>query len=298
VIVEVRGNRFHLREVTWDGEGFTDLDRRYTAGGAEAAPPPEALVMGDIHAPHFVSPYVMAATFGQGGIVETLSPRRLFLHDLADNRNTNPHELQNRLTRAALVAGQRGSRKQGSVEAELEGVASWVVGLPAFEEVLVVRSNHDDFLGRWLERQQPEPQNAKLYHQLCYLMLQYHEQHGRFPIPLELALRQNHVLPDNVRFLDVDESYRVGGIELGMHGHHGPNGARGSVRNLSMIGTRSMIGHVHSPGIWQGVYAVGLSAVYRHGYNAGPSSWLNTHGLVHANGYRQLVHTIKTHWRG
>jgi len=297
VIVEVRGNRFHLREVTWDGKGFTDLDRRYTAKGGEDAPPPEALVMGDIHAPHFVSPTVMAATFGQGGIVETLRPRRLVLHDLADNRNTNPHELMNRLTRAALVAGKHG---EGSLARELEGVAEWLCALPGFEEVLVVRSNHDDFIGRWLERQQPEPQNAKLFHQLCYLMLDHHERTGRFPIPLELALRElrPNLLPESVRFLDHDESFRIGGVELGMHGHNGPDGARGTIQNFSRIGTRSVIAHKHGPGIWQGAYQVGLSGIYRHGYNVGPSSWLQSHALVHENGYRQLVHMIKTYWRG
>jgi len=293
VIVEVRGNRFYLREVTWDGEGFTDLDRRYTAQGGEAAPPPEALVMGDIHAPHFVSPTVMNATFGQGGIHETLRPRRLFLHDLADNRNVNHHELANRLTRAALVG-----KGEGSIAQELAGVAQWLLNLPEFEEVLVVRSNHDDFLGQWLERAHPEPQNAKLFHQLSYLMLEHFEGHGSFPIPLELALRQNHLLPDNIRFLNTDEPCQIGGVELGMHGHRGPDGARGSLRNLSMIGTRSMVGHGHGPGIWQGGYMVGMSSVYRHGYNNGPSSWLQSHGLVHANGYRQLVHMIKDTWRG
>jgi len=253
--------------------------------------------MGDIHAPHFVSPTVMAATFGQGGIVETLRPRRLVLHDLADNRNTNPHELMNRLTRAALVAGKHG---EGSLARELEGVAEWLCALPGFEEVLVVRSNHDDFIGRWLERQQPEPQNAKLFHQLCYLMLDHHERTGRFPIPLELALRElrPNLLPESVRFLDHDESFRIGGVELGMHGHNGPDGARGTIQNFSRIGTRSVIAHKHGPGIWQGAYQVGLSGIYRHGYNVGPSSWLQSHALVHENGYRQLVHMIKTYWRG
>lgn len=295
VLVEVRGDRFYLTEVVWDGHGFTDRDRYYTAEGSGPAPPPAALVMGDIHAPHFVAPNVMEATFGKGGIVPVLKPRRLFLHDLADNRNANPHELPNKLTRAALAG-----RGEASIEEELRGVVEWVHRLPAFEEIVVVRSNHDDFLERWLQRANPEPQNAKLFHKLSYLMLEYYERHGDFPIPLELALREgiSAKLPESLRFLDHDESYQLGGIELGMHGHLGPNGARGSMRNLSMIGTRSMIGHVHGPGIWQGVHAVGLSAVYRHHYNRGPSSWLQTNGLVHASGYRQLIHIIDSCWRG
>lgn len=293
VIVEVRGNRFHLREVAWDGESFIDLDRRYYADRIEDAPPPEALVMGDIHAPHHVAPNVMQATFGSEGIYEQLSPRRLVLHDLADNRAVNPHEARNRLTRAAMA-----TKFQTLVRAELYGVAKWLRELPPFEDIAVVYSNHDDFLTRWLERAQPEPENAELYHYLCWRMLQHHRETGQFPIALELALREIADLPDALRFLAPDESYRLRGVELGMHGHWGPNGARGSARNLSYIGTRSMIGHVHSPCIWQGVYAVGLTAEYRHGYNIGPSSWLQSHGVLHANGYRQLLHIIGEHFRG
>lgn len=294
IIVEIRGDRFHLREVVWDGKGFSDCDQRYTARGIQKAPPVEALVMGDIHAPHYVADNVMEATFGNESIYDALRPRRLFLHDLADNRAVNPHEAKNRLTRAALA----GASDLLDVRRELEGVAEWLNDLPWFREVLVTYSNHDDFLYRWLERAQPEPQNAKLYHRLCYLMLDEHERTGKFPPALEVALREAAFLPKQVRFLDADESYQVAGVECAMHGHLGPNGARGSLRNLSYIGTRSIFGHVHSPGIWQGAYAVGLSAEYQHGYNSGPSSWLQSHGVVHANGYRQLLHIIGDQWRG
>ena len=54
-----------------------------------------------------------------------------------------------------------------------------------------------------------------------------------------------------VRCLDVDESLLVGGIELGMHGDKGPNGARGSVRNLARIGVKSITGHGHAPEIFE-----------------------------------------------
>lgn len=294
VIAEVRGDQFHLREVTWDGAGFIDCDKRYTPSGVEPAPPPDALVMGDVHAPHFVAQNVMRATFDPSGIVPTLSPRRLVLHDLADNRWCNPHEVNNTLLRAALAA--RGGL---SMKRELQAVYDWLADLPGFEEIAVVYSNHDDFLYRWLDKGKPEPENEKLYNKLKFLMLdQCDEDTLAFPIALELALREMGQPRDDLRFLRPDESYVVNGVELGMHGHYGPNGARGSLRNLALIGIRSMFGHVHSPGIWQGAYAVGMSSNYRHGYNHGPSSWLQSHGLVHANGYRQLLHIINDDWRG
>jgi hypothetical protein len=87
-------------------------------------------------------------------------------------------------------------------------------------------------------------------------------------------------------------------IELGMHGHLGPNGVRGTARNLSAIGTRSVVGHAHSAAIYQGVYQVGASSYMRLEYNAGPSSWTHSHVVIHRNGKRQMIHILGCRWRG
>lgn len=83
-----------------------------------------------------------------------------------------------------------------------------------------------------------------------------------------------------------------------MHGHLGPNGSRGSLRSLSVIGSRFIIGHSHSPGIYEGGYQVGTSSVLRMEYNGGPSSWMQSHAALYENGKRQLIHVIDGHWRG
>jgi hypothetical protein len=100
-----------------------------------------------------------------------------------------------------------------------------------------------------------------------------------------------------VRVLDEDESFRLGGVELGMHGDRGPNGSRGSIRNLRRIGVKSIIGHSHSPGIDEGCYQVGTSTRLRLEYNHGASSWLNCHCILHADGKRQLVVIVDGYWR-
>ncbi len=298
VVVEIRGDRFHLREITWDGEKFIDYDRAYYADRIEIAPRPEALVMGDIHSPYGPAANVQHATFGPGSIYEVLRPRRLFLHDTADSKSVNPHEFGKQLTRAAMWA-----QGKTNLYEEMRKVKGWLRELPEFEEVLVVRSNHDFFLDRWLEagERNVEPENKEMYHRLCAEMLAHHRRTGRFPIALEVALNwvdPDLRLPEELRFLQFDDPYQILDVLLAMHGHLGPDGARGSIKNLARIGARSMVGHSHSPGIWQGVYMVGLSAEYRQGYNVGPSSWLQTHALLHANGYRQMIHIIKKYWRG
>lgn len=296
VIAEIRGDRFHLREVTWDGEKFIDINTAYYADRTKHAGPPIALVMGDIQGgSDKVDRQVMEVTFGDCGLYNDTLPGLLVLHDLADNLAVNPHEMHKQLSRAALA------RKAGglNVEAEMKRVAEWVNMLPSNTQIIVVPSNHDEFLERWLEAGERNvlPENRKFYHQLCYKMLDIHEGEGEFPLALEVAL-EGRISPSRVRFLKIDESFRIHGVELGMHGHLGPNGARGTLRNLSRIGTRFITGHVHSPGIWQGGYAVGTSSLYRMGYNKGPSSWLHTHGLLHENGRRQLIHIIGDYYCG
>ncbi len=89
----------------------------------------------------------------------------------------------------------------------------------------------------------------------------------------------------------------VAGVELGMHGDRGPNGSRGSIKNLRRIGVKSIIGHSHTPGIEEGCYQVGTSTVLNLEYANGPSSWLNTHCLLYPNGKRTLVNIIDGKWR-
>ncbi len=293
VIAEVRGDRFHLREVIWDGESFIDCDRRYYADRIEDAPPPLVLDMGDIHV-GLTAENVMDATFrNEDSIYNALRFEQVVIHDLFDGASVNPHEAANRLTRAANFRKGR-----TSLDGELDAVGEWLDALPADLEVIVVPSNHDAFLDRWLQRGEHivEPQNLELYHRLCADILAWEREHGKMRLALPLALEGR--FERDVRFLKIDESFRRMGVEMGMHGHLGPNGARGSVKNLARIGTRSFIGHGHGPFIWQGCNMVGMSTVYRHGYNVGPSGWLQSHGLLHANGYRQAIHIIKSYWRG
>lgn len=300
VLVEVRGSKFHLREVTWDGEAFLDAETAWSAEGWYQAPREEALVMGDIHVDR-VAQNVMRATFGPLGMVGATSPRRLVLHDLPDLGSCSPHDAGKRLSRALK---ERLGRTD--VGAELDRVAEWLDSLsthiPSDCEVHVVRSNHDMFLDRWLEAGEKgvEPRNLALYHRLCAEMLEEAERTGadRLPDALPLALHIRGKLERDVDFLRINDSLRVLGVEMGLHGHLGANGARGGPSSLSRIGTRVICGHTHQPAIWQGAYFAGLSAEYDHDYNAGPSGWLQSHVALLANGYRQMRHVIGDHWRG
>jgi hypothetical protein len=298
VLVEIRGPRFHLREVTWDGKQFFDLDRVYTAKGGAPAGRIKALVTGDEHV-WFHEPSVRVATYDdEHSICALLQPEEIIRHDVLDCYSVSPHHFKRRLTRAVkTITGW------GNLERELEDTLRFIEATtPDGARNVIVSANHHDHLSSWLQSdlKHVEPENLKLYHWLNWLMLErakWTPSGVYYPDPLRLFAEERGLLTD-VTWVGSDESHVVAGVELGMHGHLGPNGARGNIRSLSRVGLRSVLGHSHSPGIFEGAYQVGTSSRLRLEYNAGPSSWLHSHAAVHRNGRRQLIHVIDGRWRG
>lgn len=295
VLAEIDGKRFHLRHLHFDGEGCIDLDTRYTAHTVEKAPPALALVMGDTHV-RSIDPLVERATFGSGGIIETLRPERLVWHDLLDGYACNPHHRGDPFVAVAKAKGDGGDVRK-EVEAAIEFVRKHTRdGI----ESIIVPSNHDAFLRRWISESdwKAAPHNAEFYLSTALEMVRnarLTEKGAEYPDPFCLHFAAAKVA--NARTLAQDESYLCAGIELGMHGDIGPNGARGSIRNLRRIGTKSIIGHAHSPGIDEGCYQVGTSTRLRLEYNHGASGWLNAHCVLTANGKRQIIVIVDGKWR-
>jgi hypothetical protein len=96
-----------------------------------------------------------------------------------------------------------------------------------------------------------------------------------------------------VKWLKVNEDYTKYGCELSSHGHLGPNGSKGNAKNIERCYKRSFIGHSHSPCIYRNVYQVGTLSKLRLSYTKGPSSWLNSIGILYSNGNRTLINIIK-----
>jgi len=296
VVVEFNDRFFHLRHVNADartGE-FTDITLRYSPGKTSKAPRPLAVILGDTHV-DFIDPLVEQATFGKGGIVPTVNPENLVFHDLNDDYAINPHHAGNPFNAIAKLRAGR-----NSVADEIRRAIVYVDGKRnATRECTVVSSNHDDFLRRWIIKAdwKEDPENAETYLKLALSMVQATALtvHGtEYPSPFQLMLAQH---APKVRALEDNDSFVLGGVELGMHGDRGPNGARGSIKNLRRIGTRSIIGHSHTPGIEEGCYQTGTSTNLRLEYNLGPSSWMNTHCILHHDGKRQLINIINGKWR-
>lgn len=297
-LVELDGKKFHVRQINADKDDgdFIDLDTHYSISCVADAQASLALVTGDTHV-DFVDPEVVAATFGKNGIVDTLRPTRLVWHDLLDSYTGNPHHDGNVFNAIAKMANDR-----NDYAAEVNRAINFLFKhTPPDVKSIVVPSNHNDFLTRWIigSDWRLVPENAEFYLETALAMVKgtgLDESGLVCPDPFTHWGKQ--ALPSTrFEFLNRDDSYTVDGIELAMHGDKGPNGSRGSIKNLRRIGVKSIIGHTHSPGIDEGCYQVGTSTRLKLEYMSGPSGWLNTHCVVYANGKRSLINIIDGEWR-
>lgn len=303
LIVEVddQGNWYVRQLEAEEASGeVRDLTLRFLPDGRVETSHIEAIVWGDIHAARR-DKALEKLCWGQHGIIDRLRPRFQVMHDLLDMRARNHHERND-----PHAMFERHTSGEASVARELADV-SWFLAeaqRPATRTV-VVESNHDLALKRWLKEAdyRQDPLNA-----ITFLRLQLSlytairdglEASGEFHL-LENAIKMfGSRMTGEAKFLREDEAFIVcpevgDGIELGMHGHLGPNGARGSPRALSRMGRRAVTGHTHSASIVGEVWTVGLMAHQDLGYNRGPSSWSATFAVVHDNGACQLV----TIWDG
>lgn len=165
-------------------------------------------------------------------------------------------------------------------------------GLEVFKEykTIIVRSNHDDFLDRWLKdvdwRKESTMKNSMCYMNYAALLLGEDAPNGVIPYLI------NERYPDMIT-LGRSDSYKIKSWEVGQHGDIGASGSRGSINQFRRLNTKMIIGHSHSPARKDGVIQVGTTTHLRVGYNIGPSSWLQSHAIIHLDGKAQNVDFIE-----
>lgn len=290
LIVEIEDEViYHFRQIQADEKGgFCDLGKYYLGHNAPKKMVPK-LVMGDYHA----GEHDESAIGAWEEIIDLMGVDEVFFHDLFNGKSINHHEENNIVLRARhakdnllslknelLVTGQQVDR---------------ILSHKSVKKGIIVKSNHDDFLQRWLNegKFKNDPINFSIG---CTLAAGAVEQGGD---TLKDGLARYGKIKhwDKVLFLNRDEDYKIGGIECGAHGDKGPNGSRGSKASLENAYGKCVIGHSHTPGILRGVFQVGTSSLFDLGYNIGPSSWLHCSCLVYENGQRQLINSIGGKWR-
>lgn len=296
-VVEVDGRKFHIRQINATRDGsFIDLDTEYS-GKKTRKVRAAALVMGDTHQ-EFIDPSVVKATFGKGGMVDVLKPRELVWHDIHDFYARNHHHRGK-----VFVNFVKHHEGHDNVERGLRGTFEFVdKHTPEDVKNVFVPSNHPDALARWVEESDPksDPENCVFWAQTFQAMLAGSKwgASGATTIdPFAYWGRQWLKCAGRSVFLGRDDSYVIRGIDVGHHGDKGANGAKGSRRTFARIGTKSIIGHGHAPGIEDGCYQVGTNSRLRLGYNAGLSGWLHTDCVIYENGKRSLLTIVDGDWR-
>lgn len=285
-IIEIKDDEvFYVRQVTADDKtgSFNDLCYNVQDGVVNKIKSIEAIVFGDMHFGHH-DQNVIAKTLD---LLKIIKPKHVVLHDVFDGYSISHHELKDPFI-------QYGKEINGTndLNKEIDILMNCLKPFEQFDNVVIVRSNHDDFLDRWLKnedwKKQPTFKNSRLYMQLSDILLEQYS-NGGSAIKGVIPHLINKVYPKYIT-LDRKSSYKVkGGWELGVHGDLASNGSRGSLENFRRLNTKIILGHYHTPGRKDGALAVGTSTKLRLSYNLGPSSWLQSHVIIHNDGKAQHI---------
>lgn len=287
IIIEIQDDDiFFFRQIQADDKGnFADLGILYTPSSTKQYQP-AAFVLGDWHSGS-TDPDARECW---EEVMRTIKPKKVVLHDLFDGRSINHHEEKD-----IILRSQRSNREELCLDLELQSVAKDLEDLSKLtEELVVVKSNHDLFLERYLR----EAKYAKdLVNHRTGLVLALHLIDGEDPLRVGVEQCMDKKAASKVRWLSMDEDFKIAGVQLGAHGHAGSNGAKGSLMAMENAYGNSITGHTHTPSILRGAWQVGTSSYLKLGYNKGSSSWLHSSCLLYPNGSRQLINCIDGKWR-
>lgn len=278
VVAELDGDYFHVRQVTASEDGsFYDLDVLVDDCIIVENQTAEAMIFGDVH----IGDHDEDALSLSIDTAKKLNVNHVILHDIFNGKSISPHD--NKSPFELLRKEQEGL---DDLVSEMSEVVDF------FEQnsdidFIVVRSNHDIWLDRWLNDTDWRKSNNKMsYLKLASEMASDTEGKGA----LNVILRINNV--SNAYCLDLDESFNVNGFELGIHGHQGAGGSRGSMIQFKNLNTKNVTGHSHVPRRMNGALSVGTLTKLRLGYNKGLSAWMQSNVIIHSNGKAQHLNII------
>lgn len=297
LVVEIdEDGEWFVRQLNADKTGgFYDLTTYYRPYDGHPVPDQrvQAITHGDIHlgkGDPSIDTVVWSGTSDRPSVVAVLKPREQFIHDLVDFTARNHHEIKKWRAMADRYHGNKDHVRQ---EFEAANTFLWNVAKYSNDcSIYVVESNHDTAIDLWLGNTDAlkDAVNADFWIEMNYLMRLDARYEGL--TAFQSAMKRTLWGDPVYTILAEDTSYKIlGEIEAALHGHLGPNGARGNPKNLRTVG-KANTGHTHSAGIVDGVYTAGVYGNLDMGYNKGLSSWSNSMVVTYANAKRAVL-TIK-----
>lgn len=285
IIVEIQNDKiYHFRQIQADEKGgFCDLGKYYLKNTVKKVK--SKLVIGDYHA----GQHSESAEKAWLEVQKIANVDEVILHDLHNGLSTNHHDANKMVTQARRAAkGQLDAKKELGITGSVLNLWTSIV-----DKVTVTKSNHDEFLERWLDeaRFAKDPYNFQVGCKLADAMCD-----SKDPLVVGLELYGNLKYPNKINWLKRDQDYRIFGIEAGAHGDVGPNGSKGSKASLERAYGRATIAHSHTAGILREIFQVGTTSLFDLEYNRGASSWMHCSCLHYENGQRQLINSINGEW--
>ena len=274
VIVEKRDkNTFHLRQISANKDGsFYDLDNHVINGEVLKTKSKPAIVFGDLH----LGDHCEKALKTSYKMLERFNPKHVILHDIMNGHSISHHEKND-----PFIQLQREEDGSWNLENELNLSIEFLETVLDYSPV-VVKSNHDIFVDRFLVSADWRKEKNK-YSYLKYAKL---KADGKLPngiLPYEIE----QSFGNKVTCLTENDSFKLAGVELGIHGHSGTNGSRGTPTQFKRLNSKMISAHSHTPHKEDGVSVAGTLTKLRVGYNNGLSSWMNCNVLLHENGKTQ-----------
>ena len=282
VIIEIEDeNIFHFRHVQASTyNSITDLGLDYLPDGSQKVMEDTVMIMGDSHIGYHDEELYDSVM----DLAQDINVKEIVLHDIFHGSSVSHHDANKGVTNS--IKAQEG---RIGLELECEAVKNYLKSIVnCGMNVVVVDSNHDRHLLRFLEegRFRNDPINYKFSLKLALAATENKN-------PLRYAIENLlDYSSDKVRWLEPDESFKVYGVECGVHGDRGPNGSRGSLNSYDKSLGNCVTAHSHSAAIIRKAFCVGTVGQMDMKYNRGLSSWTRTCCLIYSNGSKQLVNFI------
>jgi hypothetical protein len=296
LIIEIDSDgAFFPRHVQPDETGaFQDLDRVYLPNGeVREKERVWSISWGDLQYA-FADEEIYTASFGwspqqrrkvtDDNILDALRPYYSFLEDTNEFRLRGHHNIKDPHFRTAVL-------RSGTVESELADAVAFVNALDRpLTETIIKESNHDLFFLRWLKSPEGriDPENAAYWHEMNAVLHRAKETGDESFNVVEFAMRRAG-LSDTVVYLPCGESYVVGDVENGMHGHQGLNGGNPSPATFAKMGIKVTGGHLHAPMAFKGYFRSGVSCRRNRGFNVGPTTEAPGHVVHYMTGARAVL---------
>lgn len=294
VIVELQDNEiFHMRQVEVNKDGsFDDLFYHVENGEVTRNDEIEGIVLGDFH--YATIDHESLKTTLE--MMDKLKPKHVVIHDLFDGQSVNPHNLRDPFYQAKLEYEGKNDLKR-----ELDEMIDGLEVFKKFENVVVIKSNHDLFLERFLKedwRRMPTLKNSLEYMELSARILKAYKTGEEFKGVIPMLVKDKY---PEFHALGYDEPYYIKHFAVFGHGEKGSNGSRGGgAKNWAKFASgtdghreRGVItAHTHTPSRYGNSICVGHLLLPQDYTVGSPSSWVQSNCIIHKSGKAQQIHII------